>query len=87
MSCVVEQRQRREGTMKYYGVGELATQLATQIDVAPRLISDLFYSGKLDRSRCPIIAGRRLIPEDYVLVVERVVREAVRGRELARVGA
>jgi hypothetical protein len=32
----------------------------------------------LDDSRCPIIAGRRLIPSDYVPEIERVLRESGR---------
>ena len=36
------------------------------IEVTPRVISDLFYQRRLDANRCPIIGGRRLVPRDYV---------------------
>lgn len=38
--------------------------------VPPRVISDLFYARKLDDRRCPIVGGRRLIPEDYLPEIE-----------------
>jgi hypothetical protein len=44
----------------------------------PKDISDLFYQRKLDTSRCPVIAGRRLIPVDLVGEIERALREAGR---------
>ena len=43
--------------------------------IPPRLISDLFYSRRLDDKRCPIVAGRRLIPRSYLPEIERVLRE------------
>jgi hypothetical protein len=39
------------------------------------VISDLFYSRRLDDARCPIIGGRRLIPEDYISEIKEVLRE------------
>jgi hypothetical protein len=44
--------------------------------VAPRILSDLFYARKLDDRHCPIVAGRRLIPADYLPVIEAVLRKA-----------
>jgi hypothetical protein len=41
----------------------------------PKDISDLFYLRKLNNGRCPVIGGRRLIPEDYLAEIERVLRE------------
>jgi hypothetical protein len=41
----------------------------------PKDISDLFYLRKLDDGRCPIVGGRRLIPNDYVPVIEAVLRQ------------
>jgi len=49
----------------------------------PKDISDLLYRRKLDDSRCPIVGGRRLIPEDYLPEIERVLREAGYLREEA----
>ena len=45
-------------------------EVARTLDVRPRDISDLFYQRVLDAKRCPIVGGRRLIPEDYVSVIE-----------------
>jgi hypothetical protein len=41
----------------------------------PKDISDLLYLRKLDEARCPIIGGRRLIPEDYLPTIEAVLRQ------------
>jgi hypothetical protein len=46
--------------------------------VPPKLVSDLFFRGILDRDRCTRIAGRTLIPRDYA--------RAVVGPELRRRG-
>jgi hypothetical protein len=40
------------------------------------VISDLFYARRLDDRRCPIVGGRRLIPDDYLPEVESVLRAA-----------
>ena len=42
------------------------SEVARRIGVPPRAISDLFYGRELRDDLCPIIGGRRLIPEDYV---------------------
>ncbi len=55
----------------YLSVGETADALG----IRPRVITDLFYARKLSTERCPIIAGRRLIPRDFVPEIERVLRE------------
>jgi hypothetical protein len=39
------------------------------------------YQRKLDDRRCPVTVGRRLIPEDYVPVVEAALRRL--GRQLS----
>lgn len=57
--------------MQYTTISELARRL----DVPPRVISDLFYARKLDDTVCPIVSGRRLIPDSYVPVVEQVIRD------------
>jgi hypothetical protein len=49
-------------------------QLSRRFDVPPRVISDLFYARKLDAKRCPIVGGRRLVPESYVAELVRVLR-------------
>jgi hypothetical protein len=53
-----------------------ASEIARELGCRPRDISDLFYARKLDDSRCPIIAGRRVIPLEYVPEVRRVLVEA-----------
>ncbi len=52
-----------------------ASDIARELGCRPRDISDLFYARKLDDSRCPIIAGRRVIPAEYVPEVRRVLTE------------
>jgi hypothetical protein len=52
--------------MHYFHVSEIARRYG----VRPRDISDLFYRRVLDDQACPVVGGRRLIPEDYVPVVE-----------------
>ncbi len=59
------------------------SELAREIGCRPRDISDAFYSRVLDDSRCPLVAGRRLVPRDYVPEVQRVLGE--RGRLTASV--
>jgi hypothetical protein len=49
--------------------------VARRFGVRPRVISDLFYDRILDDSACPIIAGRRCIPEEYIPEVESKLRE------------
>ena len=53
----------------------LVSQVARRFGVRPRDVSDLFYARILDDVRCPIVAGRRLIPADYLADVEAVLRE------------
>jgi hypothetical protein len=54
------------------------SEAARRIGARPKDISDLFYQRKLDDQRCPIVAGRRLIPEDYLPVVEATLRRLLR---------
>lgn len=61
--------------MQYLSVSEVARRLGAR----PKDISDLFYQRRLDDRRCPIVAGRRLIPEDYVPQVEDLLRRLGRG--------
>ena len=48
--------------MPYLSVSEAARRLGAR----PKDISDLFYRRMLRDDLCPIVAGRRLIPEDYL---------------------
>ena len=60
--------------MQHHSVSEVARRIGAR----PKDISDLFYQRKLDDQRCPIVAGRRLIPDDYVPLVETTLRSLKR---------
>jgi hypothetical protein len=60
--------------MGFLTVSEVARKLATR----PRDVSDLFYARKLDDSKCPVVGGRRLIPESYLPAIKAALREAGR---------
>lgn len=47
---------------------------ARRLGAVPRDISDLFYKRRLRDDLCPIIAGRRLIPENYLDVIRMELR-------------
>jgi hypothetical protein len=51
------------------------SQVARKFNVAPRTISDLFYGRHLDDTLCPIVSGRRFIPQEYLPTIEAVLRE------------
>ena len=53
----------------YLSVSDVARRLGAN----PKDISDLFYRRELRDDLCPIIAGRRLIPEGYVEEIDRVL--------------
>lgn len=63
--------------MEHLSVSEAARRLGAR----PRDISDLFYRRQLSDERCPIIGGRRLIPESYLDVIGMALRRA--GRPLS----
>jgi hypothetical protein len=42
------------------------SQAAVRLGARPKDISDAFYLRRLDCDRCPVFAGRRMIPADYV---------------------
>jgi hypothetical protein len=44
--------------------------------VSPKQISTLFYTRKLDDAAAPIIAGRRMIPVEYIDTIKTVLRDA-----------
>ena len=50
--------------------------LARQWGIQPRKISDLFYSRRLSDDECPVVDGRRLIPEDYAPTIKQALRES-----------
>lgn len=52
-------------TTVWLGVGDVARKLG----VRPSLISQLFYERKFRDDLCPIISGRRMIPETYVEII------------------
>jgi len=58
--------------MKYLSVSEAARRLGAR----PRDISDLFYRRRLSDESCPIVGGRRLIPESRLSVIEMALRHA-----------
>ena len=49
------------------------SQAAEELRVPPRAISDLFWQGQLDRNCCPVVAGRRVIPRDYLPAIRAVL--------------
>jgi hypothetical protein len=54
----------------------LSVAEAAKIAGCPRrAISDAIYRGHLDEGRCPVVAGRRLIPRDYLPDVIRILAE------------
>jgi len=57
--------------MKHLSVSEAARRL----NARPRDISDLFYRRRLRDDLCPIVGGRRLIPEDYLGAIALVLRQ------------
>jgi hypothetical protein len=61
------------------------SEVARRLEARPRDISDLFYRRALRDDLCPIVAGRRLIPEDYIEVIAVRLRRA--GRPCVRAGA
>jgi hypothetical protein len=49
--------------------------VARQLGVPPPAISNLFYRRLLSDEICPVVDGRRLIPQHYLGEIERVLRE------------
>lgn len=58
--------------MQFISVSDAARQLG----VNPRAISDLFYHRQLRDDLCPIVAGRRIIPTDYIDMIRAALRRA-----------
>jgi hypothetical protein len=55
---------------EYLSIGDVAERYG----VLGKTISDLFYLGKVDRARCPVLGGRRFIPRDYAREIGRVLK-------------
>lgn len=51
-------------------VGDVARTLR----VRPSQITQLFYERRLSDDHCPIVAGRRLIPPDYISIIAMELR-------------
>jgi hypothetical protein len=49
-------------------------QVADRLRCRPRDVTSAFYERKLRTDLCPVVSGRRLIPEDYVPMVAMVLR-------------
>ena len=48
--------------------------VAKRLNVRPSQVTQLFYERRLRDDLCPIVGGRRLIPQDYVEVIAMVLR-------------
>ena len=64
----------KESDMRYLGIGEIAAQLG----VSPRLVSDVLYQRRVDLTGCLLVAGRRLVPTALVPQIADALREAGR---------
>jgi len=58
--------------MRHLSVSEAARRLGAR----PRDISDLFYKRRLSDDSCPIVGGRRLIPERLLDAIAIELRRA-----------
>lgn len=50
------------------------SEVARRIGAKPKDISDLFYQRELRDDLCPIIAGRRIIPESYLDMIRMALK-------------
>ena len=57
------------------------SEAARRLGAKPKDISDLFYNRQLRDDIAPIVAGRRVIPEDYVHVIGDALRR--NGRQVS----
>ncbi len=60
--------------MQLLSVSEAARRLGAN----PKDVSDLFYRRRLRDDLCPIVAGRRLIREDHLEIIEMALKRAGR---------
>ncbi|QDV37437.1 hypothetical protein [Tautonia plasticadhaerens] len=65
---------------QYRSVSDAARELGGRLGVAirPRDITDLYYLRRLPTEQCPVVSGRRLIPEDHLPLIAQALRD--RGR-------
>jgi hypothetical protein len=63
-----------KSAMPYLSVSEAARRLGAR----PRDISDLFYQRVLRDDLCPITAGRRMIPVDYLDCIVQALKRSGR---------
>jgi hypothetical protein len=52
------------------------SEAARRLGANPKDISTLFYTRQLRDDLCPIVAGRRMIPTDYVDVIAAALKRA-----------
>ncbi len=52
------------------------SEVARRLGANPRDISNLFYVRKLRDDLCPIVDGRRLIPDHYLDMIAMALRRA-----------
>ena len=65
-------------------VGDVADRLG----VAPRQVTELFYTRRVNPKRAPVVAGRRLIPVELVSVIAMELRrKGIRVRAAGIAGA
>ena len=50
------------------------SEVARLLGAKPKNISDLFYARELRDDIAPIVAGRRLIPENYVEIIRTTLQ-------------
>ena len=65
--------------MTYLSVGQVAQRLAERYGerrLKPADITQLFYGGRLPGDDCPIVSGRRLVPEDHLDAIAVELRRA-----------
>jgi hypothetical protein len=46
------------------------------LGAVPKDISALFYARRLRDDLCPVLSGRRMIPEDYLDIIRMELRRA-----------
>jgi hypothetical protein len=69
----------------YLTASEAARRLSETLsrEVSPREVSNVLYNRKVDTGSCPILGGRRLIPQSLLAEIARVLRQAERAEGVA----
>jgi hypothetical protein len=73
-AAVVANNEYEDSAMNSLSVSEAARRLGAR----PKDISDLFYRRALRDDLCPIVAGRRLIPDDHLDTIRLALKHAGR---------